>query len=207
MTETNDVYLFSKAQKERISRRAADELIGLACGITADGVVNLSEAQFLQGRLKKHLSEIDDPIINMLFTRVNNMLEDGILDEVESKELLETLKGFAGVTPSDKYTAPNDLPFSNPAPTLEWKDKVYVFTGTMAYGPRKDCETLASEKGAHTAKDVSRKVDYLVVGSIGNDQWKHSSYGRKIIKAVELQHHNHQISIINEDYFLASIFS
>lgn len=206
MPESKKPHQFSKHQQERISKRTADELLGIAAGITADGAVTLNEAVFLQDWLTKYLTKIDDPIVNLLFKRVNDMLEDDALDEFESKELLDLLRGFSGVTPSRSYTAPNDLPFNNPAPVLKWEEKTYVFTGTMAYGPRKNCELLATEKGAATAKDVSRKIDYLVVGSIGNDQWKHSSYGRKIIKAVELQQQGHQISIIDEDHFLSTLF-
>lgn len=56
--------------------------------------------------------------------------------------------------------------------------------------------------GAECAKGVSRKVDYLVVGNVGNDQWLHSSYGTKIIAAVELRDAGHPIAIIGEDHFL-----
>lgn len=207
MPEFNKVYQVSNPSQERIIKRTADELLGLVSGISADGVVTLDEAKFLHEWLKKNSANIDDPVVNILFKRVADMLEDNVLDDNESAELLEMLRGFAGITPSGKYTAPNDLPFNNPAPALEWKGKTYVFTGTMAYGSRKDCELLVTDKGASIAKDVSRKVDYLVVGSIGNDQWKHSSYGRKIIKAADLQQKKHQITIVSEDHFLSSIFS
>lgn len=58
----------------------------------------------------------------------------------------------------------------------------------MAFGPRKECENLVRELSATIAPGVSRKVDYLVVDSIGNEQWLHSSYGTKILRAVELRH-------------------
>lgn len=52
----------------------------------------------------------------------------------------------------------------------------------MAYGPRKSFEVLVLERGGEIAMGVSKKVHYLMVGEIGNDQWLHSTYGKKKIK-------------------------
>jgi NAD-dependent DNA ligase len=93
-----------------------------------------------------------------------------------------------------------------PAPSMLWDSRLFLFTGVMAYGPRKDCEALVTERGGLIAPSVSKKVHYLVVGSIGNDQWLHSSYGTKIKKAVELRESGIPLAIVTEEHWQKSIF-
>ncbi|ERI50505.1 NAD-dependent DNA ligase [Pseudomonas sp. EGD-AK9] len=195
----------------RMDRRAADALAGLAAGITADGAVTLDEARFLQRWLEANLSHLDDPVINLLYQRLELMLVDGVLDAEESADLLSILTRFGGLelakaTPEQGYAAANDLPFNSPAPELVWDGRLYVFTGTMAYGPRKECQKLVEERGGIIGGGVSKKVHYLVVGSIGNEQWRHSSYGLKIMKAVELREAGTPIAIVGEDAWQRAMF-
>lgn len=196
----------------RIDRRSADALVGLAAGLTADGVVTLEEAQFLQQWLESNLAHLDDPVINLLYQRLNDMLQDGVLDAEESADLLAILHNFAGLEMGDTgpkakaFTAPNDLPLNNPQPELIWADRLFVFTGTMAYGPRKVCQALVEERGGLIAGSVTKKAHYLIVGSIGNEQWRHSSYGLKIMKAVELREAGASIAIIGEESWQQALF-
>lgn len=198
--------------QERIDRRAADTLPGLAAGLVADGTINLLEAKFLENWIASNLAHLDDPVINLLYRRLSDMLADGVLDAEESQELLEILRGFAGINPNQPtatpaaFTPPNDLPLNHPAPPLGWDGRKFIFTGVMAYGPRKDCETLVIERGALIAPNVSKKVDYLVIGAVGNEQWRHSTYGAKIIKAVELRENGVPIAIISEEHWQKAIF-
>lgn len=83
---------------------------------------------------------------------------------------------------------------------------MFVFTGTMAYGPRKACEALILERGGVIGGGVSKKIHYLVVGSIGNDQWRHATYGTKIMKAVELREAGAPIAIVGEDHWQRALF-
>ncbi|WP_223497572.1 BRCT domain-containing protein [Pseudomonas sp. BF-R-16] len=189
----------------RMDRRNVDMLAGLAAGIAADGVITLEEAQFLRQWIESQMSHLDDPVVNILYQRISSMLQDGVLDDDESTELLDTLRGFAGInfpgsTPSI-HTAPTPLPLCQPAPNVECDGRVFVFTGTMAFGPRKECERLVRERGGAIGPGVSRKVDYLVIGSIGNEQWLHTSYGTKILRAVELRESGMPIAIIAEDHW------
>lgn len=194
----------------RMDRRSADALAGLAAGIAADGVVSLEEARFLQDWLKANMAHLDDPVVNILFQRLELMLKDNLLDPEEAADLLSMLRQFGGLemakAKSSSYAAPNDLPFNQPAPELEWSGRLFVFTGTMAYGPRKDCQALVEEKGGLIGGSVSKKTHYLIVGSIGNEQWRHSSYGLKIMKAVELRDSGCPIAILGEDHWQRALF-
>lgn len=194
----------------RIDRRSADMLVGMAAGIVADGVVTQDEATFLRQWMDSQLAHLEDPVINLLYQRISLMLQDGVLDPEESAELLDTLRAFTGLaaaSPAQQpYTATNSLPLNQPEPSIAWDGRVFVFTGTMAFGPRKECERLVRERGGAIGSGVNKKVDYLVIGSIGNDQWLHSSYGTKIIRAVELRDEGASIAIVSEDLWQRVLF-
>jgi len=204
--EFQNSVLFHEA---RIDRRSADALVGIAAGLAADGKINLQEAEFLKSWIENHLSHLSDPVVNLLYKRLASMLSDGVLDAEESTELLEMLHQFAGlpVGSVQTFTTPTSLPLNNPPPVLSWADKVFIFTGVMAYGPRKDCESLILERGGLIGGSVSKKVHYLVIGSIGNDQWLHSSYGTKIKKAVELRESGVPIAIVSEEHWQKVLFA
>ncbi|BAN46446.1 BRCT domain-containing protein [Metapseudomonas resinovorans] len=196
----------------RIDRRSADALVGLAAGVSADGQINQQEAEFLENWISSNLAHLDDPVINLLYRRLSDMLADGVLDAEEAAELLTTLRSFAGLsntrpgTGGNTFTAPTDLPLSKPVPELEWAGRLFVFTGVMAYGPRKDCEALVIDRGGQIGAGVSKKIHYLVVGTIGNEQWLHSTYGTKIKKAVELREAGAPLAIVSEEHWQTAVF-
>ncbi|QGW76909.1 NAD-dependent DNA ligase [Pseudomonas alkylphenolica] len=192
----------------RIDRRSADALLGIAAGLTADSSINQQEAEFLKSWIEQHLAHLDDPVINLLYRRLADMLSDGVLDADESTELLDVLQQFTGVPNSSvrPFAAPTTLPLNNPAPVLDWSERVYLFTGAMAFGPRKECEALVLERGGLIGGSVSKKVHYLVVGSVGNEQWLHSSYGTKIKKAVEIREAGGGIAIVSEEHWQRAVF-
>ncbi|MNP17729.1 DNA polymerase III subunit epsilon [compost metagenome] len=192
----------------RIDRRSADALLGIAAGMTADSSINQQEAEFLKSWIEQHLAHLDDPVINLLYRRLADMLSDGVLDADESTELLDVLQQFTGVPNSSvrPFAAPTTLPLNNPAPVLDWSERVYLFTGAMAFGPRKECEALVLERGGLIGGSVSKKVHYLVVGSVGNEQWLHSSYGTKIKKAVEIREAGGGIAIVSEEHWQRAVF-
>jgi NAD-dependent DNA ligase len=196
----------------RIDRRSADALVGLAAGVVADGVVNQDEAYFLKSWIESNLAHLEDPVVNLLYRRISAMLQDGVLDADESADLLHLLHSFSGLDVAkpkqseQAFIAPTDLPFNSPAPELVIQDRAFVFTGTMAFGPRKACEALILERGGVIGGGVSKKIHFLVVGSIGNDQWRHSTYGTKIMKAVELREAGAPIAIVGEDHWQRALF-
>ncbi|MNV59298.1 NAD-dependent DNA ligase LigA [compost metagenome] len=126
------------------------------------------------------------------------MLKDNMLDAAESAELLELLQQFTGKPrcSENPFSSPTSLPLDNPEPTLEWTGRMFLFTGTMAYGPRKACEALVVERGGSIAAGVSKKIHYLVIGSIG----------KKIKKAVEIREAGANIAIVSEAHWQRAAF-
>ncbi|WP_322977836.1 BRCT domain-containing protein [Pseudomonas sp. C11] len=209
MVDLHQEFLDTRCFHEaRIDRRSADALIGLAAGIAADNTINQQEAEFLKRWIESNMNHLDDPVVNILYRRLADMLSDNLLDRSEAAELLGLLKEFTGLdlSKTTPFQAPTTLPIDYPAPSLAWENRMFMFTGIMAYGPRRECEALVTERGGLIAPSVSKKVHYLVVGTIGNEQWLHTSYGAKIKKAVELREGGSPLAIITEEHWQKSMF-
>ena len=121
--------LYSRA---RLDDRAINELLGLAKGIVADGVVNQKEAEFLQKWLVANTAVKDNPVIATLFKRINEMLEDNNLDDEEAQELFDTLHKFGGgdfeLGEIQKATR---LHFDDPPPSIDFQGRRFCFTGHL----------------------------------------------------------------------------
>ncbi|WP_292663272.1 BRCT domain-containing protein, partial [Nitratifractor sp.] len=72
-------------------------------------------------------------------------------------------------------------------------------------GTRKQCEEIVVERGGKMQKYVTKSTDYLVIGDIGSEHWVHSSYGRKIEKAVNYREVGVPIAIVSENHWIKFI--
>ena len=186
---------------DRITSRQIDELVGLARGIAADGLINQSEVQFLQKWLAANVAISDQPLIRRLYERVNDIMADGIADADECRELLETLNSFSNRDfELGEVLKSTTLPLCDPAPVLTFDRRRYTFTGTFNYGGRRDCEAAVAERGG-SAGSLTQKTDVLVIGVYATESWKHSSFGTKIIKAVDWRTSGMPIAIVGEEHW------
>jgi len=194
--------LFNRA---RLDDRQVNELLGLSHGLLADGKIDQTEAEYLQKWLVANQISNSNPIISNLLHRVNDMLSDGIFDDEEAKELFETLQKFSGGDfELGEFQKSSTLPLSDPPPNILFDATRFCFTGTFAFGSRRDCETAVKDKGAIAGSLIAR-TDYLVIGVYASDSWVHSSYGRKIEKALDMQAKGNDILIIGEEHWVESV--
>ncbi|HAS89828.1 MAG TPA: hypothetical protein DCS48_11075 [Desulfovibrio sp.] len=191
---------------KRRKDRGMDELLGMCKGIIADKVVNQSEAEFLLNWIESNKDICNEWPANVLCYRLTRYLEDGELDKKEQKELFELLKGASGGL--------SDMICDNSSTTLPVKecedicfeDSLFCCTGTFVFGKRGHCEGEIVDRGGKTHKDPGQKTDYLVIGLLGSRDWIHSSYGRKIEKAVKLREDGHKVKIISEETWAKALF-
>lgn len=193
---------FTKFNRKNIQDRQIDTFIGLSKGITADGKVDQAEARFLQTWLVQN-SQSENPIILNLLQKVGVMLEDGVLDDEESAELLAILRSFSGEKVElGEVSKTSSLPICNPAPSIVFSGKTFLFTGTCAFGTRKQCQEAIESLGGLNAKGVTKGLDYLVLGTYVTDSWAHESFGRKIEKAMEYRESGLPLAIVTEEHWL-----
>ena len=66
------------------------------------------------------------------------MLEDGVLDEEESAELLAILHTISGENSElGELSKTTSLPINKPLPSVFFQDMSFLFTGTCAFGRTK----------------------------------------------------------------------
>lgn len=195
--------VFTKFNRKSIGDRQVDTLIGLSKGLVADGRVDQAEAETLLTWLIQSRQCSENPIIIDLLDKVGAYLEDGVLDEDESRDLLATLRSVSGEESEiGELAKPTNLPIDEPLPDVVFENKKFLFTGTFAYGTRKQCkEALESLRGV-CAPGVSKSLNYLVLGSYVTDSWIHENFGRKIEKAMAYRDQGVPIVIVPEYHWI-----
>lgn len=190
---------------ERIASRQIDELLGLCRGLAADGVINQGEVEFLQTWLAANRAISDQPLIHTLYDRMASIMADGVASKEECEELLATMRDLTrpDVELGEVLKA-TSLPLCDPAPTLAFPGKRYCFTGTFAYGKRKQCEAAIVEREGLVGS-LTQKTDVLVVGLYATESWKHSAFGNKILQAVDWRSAGFPISIVSETHWRAHL--
>jgi hypothetical protein len=111
--------LFTKFNRKSIDDRQIDTLIGISKGLVADGKVDQAESEFLLGWLIQSRQTSDNPVIINLLSKVEAMLENGVLDSEEASELLALLRKITG-QPSQigELAKTTSLPINNPIPPI-----------------------------------------------------------------------------------------
>ena len=73
--------------------------------------------------------------------------------------------------------------------------------GSLRSGPRKECERQVHSLGGRCEESVTQQTNYLIVGTFGSRDWAHTSFGRKIEKAVAYRRSGMGLAIISEDHW------
>jgi NAD-dependent DNA ligase len=213
MTESTDRHaqpLNRRYNAARLSDRAIDELIGLSRGLIADGVVNHDEAQFLGRWIDRNRHIRDEWPAKVLYSRLSEMLTDGILDADEQRELLGLLSDITGEGESVQYQAQSlstQLPLTDPPPDI-WVDGAeFCLTGRFVYGSRKECEAEIMSRGGIAKRSPTKSTHFLVIGHLGSSDWIHSSHGRKIERAVDLADSGSPIQLVSEQHWIDRVIS
>ena len=191
----------------RVADRQVDEVIGLCKGVLSDGSVNEGEAKFLLGWLDANRDAADLWPANVIYPRIQAMMADGILDAQEEQELIEMLITITG-TPKIAATgssASSTLPLCDPEPSVVFEGALFCLTGQFACGTRAEVQQAVIAKGGRVCSSPTSKTNFLVVGEAGSRDWIHSTFGRKIEKAVEMREGGGQIAIIAEQWFLGQM--
>ncbi len=195
--------IFTKYNQKSIQDRQIDTLIGLSKGLIADGNINQDEANFLYSWLIQNKGASENPIIINLLEKVSSMLEDGVLNTDESLELLSILRTISGdVSEIGELSKTTSLPINTPPSEIKFEGSTFLFTGTCAFGTRKQCQDIIESRGGINAGSVTKSLNYLVLGTYVTDSWAHENFGRKIEKAIEYRDSGSPIYIVTEAHWL-----
>ena len=194
---------FLKYGKARLDDRTITELMGIASGVIADGVVTQKEAEFLQKWIIANQTATANPAIAPILKRLNEMLADKVLDKEEAEELLQILTSFSGGNFELGELRKSTSLYFDKDVEIEFEGARFCFTGTFAYGSRKECKIAVEKKGGSVG-NLTLETDYLVVGVYATDSWVQGSFGRKIEKAVtQRERHGCPLIVSEEDWLTA----
>ena len=151
--------LFTRFNRKSIDDRQIDTLTGISHGLIADGEIDQSEAEYLFNWLAQSRQSTENPIILNLLSKVEEMLEDRVLDSEESQELLNLFQKFIGepfeIRELKKTTA---LPIDDPLPPITLENRSFLFTGTCVYGTKRQCQEAIGLLGGINASGVTKKL-------------------------------------------------
>ncbi|APR05670.1 BRCT domain-containing protein [Thauera chlorobenzoica] len=198
-------YTLRQIHADRIVKRQIDELVGLAKGALLDGVVEQNEAEGILGWLDANADCLDTWPASVLYDRLRAMLADGVLDVDEAGELLGLLMQIAAPAGVGVAAVPSTLPLTAPAPEILYTGRSFCFTGVFEFGSRAECHEAVMARGGEPAKGVTKKLNYLVIGSVGSECWRHSSFGTKIMKAAQYCEDGAGIAIVSEAHWVARL--
>ncbi|MDR2456943.1 MAG: BRCT domain-containing protein [Clostridiales Family XIII bacterium] len=124
------------------------------------------------------MSENEQDIPENFLEKLRSILfiftENNEISEEEEEILFDVFNKI--LNPTDEIN-PNDIIFQN---------KNFVLTGNFNAGKRKKVEILIQKKGGNVKKGVTKNVDYVIIGGLGNRSYVNGTYGTKVKKAMEL---------------------
>lgn len=192
---------------DALQDRHIDELIGICRGIAFDDLVTQKEAKLLLKWMDDHSEYMKQFPFDILHKNLKEMLSDDVLDNDEAAELLGILKGLIGEENKHEtiVNGSSSLPLDTSLSDIIIPDNSFVFTGVFTVGTRKKCEELVCALGGEMHKTIKKNTNYLVIGDIGSEHWIHSSFGRKIEKAVQYREKGTGIRIVSEQHWIKYI--
>ncbi len=187
-------------RKKRINR-GIHEMLGLIKGILMDGRVDDSEIHCLSNWISANSELISVWPISVIKQRLDKVLEDEKIDEDERTELKELFDKTAGTEKNPKFSEnlATTLPMEPMIEKMVFKGKIFVLTGKFYFGTRKHCESAIAERQGLCENRITEQTRYLIIGSAGSRDWIHTSWGRKIEKAVEYRDRGIPIIISDEE--------
>lgn len=181
--------------------------LGVITGMSADSDLTDQEVLFLRDWIMRHGQLKHHWPFSVVFKAINDALADGFISYAEKVVILATLEDAVGGSIKEDGVASGKstrLPVDRNA-EIRFDGKVFCFTGLMSYGTRSECVAIVERLGGKAIKNVTKELDYLVIGGVASRDWFNTSYGRKIEKAVEYKlHHNPSLMIVDQEMWISS---
>ncbi|MBJ7536974.1 BRCT domain-containing protein [Marinomonas transparens] len=181
-----------------------NEFLGLISGVVADDQINEKEFAYIVEWINNHADVMEEVAVKNVIANVIDFSKRDHVTQDDEDALLLCLKQTAGIRFLETGSA-DAHPMDNIADNIDSMDHTgarICFTGVFNTGSRKEVEAIANNLGAITRKDPSKSIDYVIIGTQVAPDWKHTSFGRKIQKAVELREGGHPLIILTEKMWL-----
>jgi hypothetical protein len=194
---------------QAVADRQVDELIGIIKGVLADNVVTQDEVEFLLAWMEANRKVAMLWPAKVLYPRLAAALSGGAMQSSDAAEILSLLRNTIGSAIIPDRNEPSAqtstrLPLSSDSP-VTFQGKYFCFTGTFQSGTRSWCQAQIEQRGGICLNGITKKLNYLVVGVTGNENWLHSTHGRKIEKAIAYQESGCELAILSEEHWYSQL--
>jgi len=192
------------ATEARLLKRSCESLLGLCAGILADDILSDKEIEFLNVWLLDNKEIATTWPGEVIYARVHDVLADGVITEEERAYLKQTLIDLLGGTLQETGVTSGlsiGLPIDD-INKIEIIDNSFCFTGNFLYGTRSACERAITDRGGLVYPRIKMDLNYLVIGTMTSREWAHTSFGRKIEKAIYYKKNGASIFIISEEQWV-----
>ena len=176
-------------------------LNGLCKGLISDRTLSEEEVRYLDWWLTQNGAIKSNYPGKELYALVKEILSDGIITTEESENLHKALVDFTGCDLASGVVdgLSTKLPLDNTA-EVSVENKTFCLTGVFLAGKRAHVEDLIKRNNGLISSGITKKIDFLVIGTLSSRDWKFSSHGRKIEKAVSYRDdEGAKLKIISEE--------
>ncbi|WP_037385663.1 BRCT domain-containing protein [Serratia sp. DD3] len=175
-------------------------LNGLCKGLIADRQLSDDEIHYLDWWLTQNGILKNNYPGKELYSLIKSILSDGVITKDESSKLHTTLIDFTGCDLDSGVVdgLATRLPINADA-TVNLTNKTFCLTGVFMAGKRASIEMVIEKAGGKLSSGVTKNINYLVIGTLSSRDWRFSSHGRKIEKAVSYRDRGEDIKIISEE--------
>ena len=129
-----------------------------------------------------------------------NRIADDLIDSIAIRTNVRVLSESDFITYSEALISMNSNSL-NVSFSYDVSGKTVCLTGNFKCGERAALENTLIANGAIIKANVIKKLDYLIIGAHGSDDWKDEK-GAKRIKAEEYNNNGGKIAIIEESNFI-----
>lgn len=201
----SSIYTRQAASFRNELKQTCAALVGIVQGVLADGELRDREIQFLASWLEQAQAVSGIWPGSVIQAQIAQILQDGVVTEHERSRLVETLVRLVdGGLDEDAIRPVATLAFDELL-MVDFPGKTFCFTGDFVFGERAACARAAVVRGGAILPAVSKQLDYLIVGGLGSQEWKHGSFGTKIEKALQLRGTGASVRIVAEDVWAGSL--
>lgn len=181
-------------------------LQGILAGITADEKIKEEELRNLSNWLYEHENLKTCWPYDEICSLITSVMSDQKIDEEEHTFLMAFFGDFMKASTDFLIKSEmNENQFRQGicavCPEIKFENQCFCFTGKSSKASRKEMAKIVKELKGLVASDMKKEVDYLIIGSEGNNCWAFSCYGRKVEEAVALRRKGVLIQLIHENDF------
>ncbi len=174
-------------------------------GIAADGRITAVELNGLSEWMDEHDYMMRTWPYEEVMSLVVAVMRDKKVDEKEHKLLMSFFGEFTALLDDRTIIAPKILHegkivgLCSVCPEIEFEEKAFCLTGASSRYARSEFTEMLESRGARVLSNVSKKLDYLIIGANGNPCWAYACYGRKVEAAVNLRRKGSSVLLVHEN--------